>query len=109
MQSVAYFFYRQIGSSKQVNGDKYLFWCDMHEINRMCVVKMKNWMTPDWSTARVMLYPNFYTEEDYHKSLAGETIEKVQLYHLLSAKWWMIHLADKLHTRIHRRKLHNLK
>ncbi len=59
------------------NGDKYLFWCDMHGVNRMYVVKMKNWLTPDWSTARAMLYPNFYTEEDYHKSLAGETVENV--------------------------------
>lgn len=59
------------------NGDKYLFWTDLLDMNRTGVVKMKNWLTPDWSTAKFVLYANYYTEEDYVASQSGQNVEKV--------------------------------
>lgn len=62
------------------NGDKYLFWVDMEGVNRICVVKMSNWLTPDWSTAKVVVWANYYNQEDYEASkswLTGWMVETV--------------------------------
>lgn len=59
------------------NGDKYLFFTDMLDINRIGVVKMTNWLTPDWSTAEFVLWANYYTGEDYKASKNGQHVETV--------------------------------
>lgn len=59
------------------NGDKYMFWADWEGMNRICAVKMKNWLTPDWSTATAVLWANYYNEEDYRAAKAGQTVETV--------------------------------
>ena len=59
------------------NGDKYLYWVDLKDTDRICVMKMKNWLTPDWSTATIIMWANYYTGEDYQKSLNGENVLKV--------------------------------
>lgn len=47
------------------NGDKWLFWVDNTGADRLSCVKMINWRTPDWSTAKTLLYHTFYTAEDF--------------------------------------------
>ena len=59
------------------NGDKWLFWADNIEEDRICVVKMVNWLKPDWSTAKVMTYFSYYTVADYQAAQRGETVERV--------------------------------
>ena len=59
------------------NGDKYVFWVDSSGADRISVVKMENWLKPDWSTAKVVACHSFYTVEDYFASLKGESVEKV--------------------------------
>ena len=59
------------------NGDKYMFWVDSSGADRISVVKMENWLKPDWSTAKVVACHSFYTVEDYFASLKGESVEKV--------------------------------
>lgn len=59
------------------NGDKYLFWVDSTGADRICVVKMENWLKPDWSTATVLTYHSFYTVEDWQASQRGESVEYV--------------------------------
>lgn len=59
------------------NGEKYLFWVDSTESDRLCIVKMDNWLKPDWSTATVLLYHQFYTVEDWQKDQVGESVEYV--------------------------------
>jgi hypothetical protein len=64
------------------NGDKYLFWVDSSGSDRISVVKMENWLKPDWSSAKIIACHSFYTVEDYFASLDGETVEHVP-YELL--------------------------
>ena len=64
------------------NGDKYLFWVDSSGSDRISVVKMENWLKPDWSTAKIIACHSFYTVEDYFASLNGEIVEQVP-YELL--------------------------
>ena len=59
------------------NGDKYLFWVDSSGSDRISVVKMINWLKPDWSTAKILACHSFYTVEDYFAALDGEIVENV--------------------------------
>lgn len=76
------------------NGDKYLFWVDSNSANgeimdangiiepsrnsnRICVVKMENWLKPDWSTATVVMCHKFYTIDDWRVAQAGGVVETV--------------------------------
>ena len=59
------------------NGDKYLFWADMEGVNRMCGIKMKNWLTPDWSTATFVAWANYYNQEDYEAAKTDPFVETV--------------------------------
>ena len=59
------------------NGDKYLFWVDSTGADRLCVVKMENWLKPDWSTATVVTYHTYYTVEDWQAAQRGESVELV--------------------------------
>lgn len=59
------------------NGDKWLFWVDSTGSDRICCVKMNNWLQPDWSTATALLYHTFYTVEDWKASQNGQSVESV--------------------------------
>ena len=59
------------------NGDKYLFWVDSTGSDRLCGVKMENWLKPDWSTATVLTYHGYYTVADWEASKAGQSVEVV--------------------------------
>ena len=59
------------------NGDKYLFWVKSGGADRIAVVKMENWLKPDWSTAKLLVAHGFYTIEDFFASLEGEMVENV--------------------------------
>lgn len=59
------------------NGDKWLFWVDSTGSDRICCVKMENWLKPDWSTAKALLYHTFYTVDDWKAAQNGETVEQV--------------------------------
>lgn len=61
------------------NGDKYLYWVDIDhdEPNRICVVKMENWLKPDWSTATVLTYAKYYTVDDWKAAQEGQYVELV--------------------------------
>lgn len=62
-----------------VNGDKYLYWVDIDhdEPNRICVVKMENWLKPDWDTATVLTYAKYYTVEDWKAAQSGQYVDLV--------------------------------
>ena len=59
------------------NGDKWLFFVDNISDDRICVVKMENWLKPDWSTAKVVAYYSYYTVEDYKAAQEGQNVEQV--------------------------------
>lgn len=68
------------------NGDKYLFWVDSlshngiettRSSNRICVVKMENWLKPDWNTATVLMCHKYYTVEDWVAAQSGQSVETV--------------------------------
>lgn len=59
------------------NGDKYLFWVDSTGADRICGVKMIDWLTPDWSTATALIYHSYYTVADYQAAQAGQTVTTV--------------------------------
>lgn len=61
------------------NGDKYLYWVDIStdDPNRICVVKMENWLKPDWSTAAVLTYAKYYTVDDWKAAQNGQYVELV--------------------------------
>lgn len=61
------------------DGQKYLYWVDIdhNEPNRICVVKMDNWLRPDWSSATVLTYAKYYTVDDYWAAQQGEYVETV--------------------------------
>lgn len=62
-----------------VNGDKYLYWVDIStdDPNRICVVKMDNWLKPDWSTATVLTYAKYYTVQDWKDAQEGVYVDLV--------------------------------
>ena len=59
------------------DGTKYMFWVDSTGPDRLCGVKMDNWLKPDWSTATVLTYHGFYTVEDWKAYQAGGYVDKV--------------------------------
>lgn len=59
------------------NGDKYLYWVDSTDTDRLCGVKMINWLQPDWSTATVLTYHGYYTVEDWQKAQKGDYVDTV--------------------------------
>ena len=59
------------------DGTKYLFWVDSSGSDRLCVVKMDNWLKPDWSTATALLYHRYYTVEDWQNAQNGQAVEFV--------------------------------
>lgn len=59
------------------NGDKYLYWTPEQTPKRICAVKMENWLKPDWSTATVITYSQYYTVADWEAAQTGTTVEKV--------------------------------
>ena len=59
------------------NGDKYLFWVKSAGADFISVVKMENWLKPDWSTAKILTAHSFYTIEDYYASVNGQVVEHV--------------------------------
>lgn len=66
------------------DGTKYLLWVDSRSEDRICGVKMTNWLQPDWSTAVVLTYSNYYTVADWKAAQAGETVDAVS-YELSSS------------------------
>ena len=59
------------------DGTKYLFWVDSTGADRICGVKMDNWLKPDWSTATALLYHSYYTVADYQAAQAGQSVTTV--------------------------------
>ena len=59
------------------NGDKYLFWVDSTGPDRICGVKMINWLQPDWSTATTLTYHSYYTVADWKAEQQGASVERV--------------------------------
>lgn len=59
------------------DGTKYLLWVDNLDQDRLCGVKMENWLKPDWSTAKVLTYTHYYTVEDWKAAQNGETVPLV--------------------------------
>lgn len=59
------------------NGNKYLYWVDNIGSNGICVVKMENWLKPDWSTAAKVLYAGYYTVADWSAAQQGTAVETV--------------------------------
>lgn len=59
------------------DGTKYLFWVDSTASDRLSVVKMDNWLKPDWSTATVLTYHNYYTVADWKAEQTRQTVEHV--------------------------------
>lgn len=57
--------------------NKYLFWVDSKGSDRICGVKMINWLQPDWSTAVTLTYSNYYTVSDWAAAQAGEAVDTV--------------------------------
>ena len=59
------------------DGTKYLFWVDSTQDDRICVVKMDNWLKPDWSTATVLMIHKYYTVDDWLAAKDGQSVETV--------------------------------
>ena len=59
------------------DGTKYLLWVDNLDQDRLCGVKMENWLKPDWSTAQVLTYTHYYTVEDWKASQEGSYVSQV--------------------------------
>ena len=59
------------------DGTKYLFWVDNLDQDRLCGVKMDNWLKPDWSTAKVLLYTHYYSVDDWKAAQAGGYVDQV--------------------------------
>ena len=59
------------------DGQKYLYWNEVLCPNGICVVKMENWLKPDWSTMTKLTYAHYYSMEDYAKAKSGESVEHV--------------------------------
>lgn len=59
------------------DGTKYLLWVDNLDQDRLCGVKMDNWLKPDWSTAKVLTYTHYYTVDDWKAARDGAVVEQV--------------------------------
>ena len=59
------------------DGTKYLLWVDNLDQDRLCGVKMENWLKPDWSTAQVLTYTHYYTVEDWQAAREGADVPLV--------------------------------
>lgn len=59
------------------DGTKYLLWVDNLDQDRLCGVKMENWLKPDWSTAAVLTYTHYYSVEDWKAAQNGEAVPQV--------------------------------
>lgn len=59
------------------DGTKYLLWVDNLDQDRICGVKMENWLKPDWSTATVLTYTHYYTVEDWKAAQGGASVPLV--------------------------------
>ena len=59
------------------DGEKWLFWVDNIREDRICVVRMENWLKPDWSTAKVVSYYSYYTVADFQAAQQGQSVEQV--------------------------------
>ena len=59
------------------DGTKYLLWVDNLDQDRLCGVKMENWLKPDWSTAQVLTYTHYYTVEDWKAAQEGAGVPLV--------------------------------
>ena len=59
------------------DGTKYLLWVDNLDQDRLCGVKMENWLKPDWSTATVLTYTHYYTVADWKAAQNGECVDMV--------------------------------
>lgn len=59
------------------DGTKYLLWVDNLDQDRLCGVKMENWLKPDWSTAKVLTYTHYYTVEDWKAAQNGGYVDMV--------------------------------
>jgi len=59
------------------DGTKYLLWVDNLDQDRLCGVKMDNWLKPDWSTAKVLTYTHYYTVEDWQAAQNGASVPLV--------------------------------
>lgn len=59
------------------DGTKYLFWVDNLDQDRLCGVKMENWLKPDWSTAKALLYTHYYSVDDWKAAQAGAGVPLV--------------------------------
>ena len=59
------------------DGTKYLLWVDNLDQDRLCGVKMENWLKPDWSTATVLTYTHYYTVEDWKAAQEGASVPLV--------------------------------
>ncbi len=59
------------------DGTKYLVWVDSTGSDRLSMVKMDNWLKPDWSTATVITYHGYYTVADWKAATEGVAVEMV--------------------------------
>ena len=59
------------------DGTKYLLWVDNLDQDRLCGVKMENWLKPDWSTAQVLTYTHYYSVADWKAAQNGEYVPQV--------------------------------
>ena len=59
------------------DGTKYLFWVDNLDQDRICGVKMDNWLKPDWSTAKALTYTHHYTVDDWKAAREGASVQLV--------------------------------
>ena len=59
------------------DGTKYLFWVDNLDQDRLCGVKMDNWLKPDWSTATALLYTHYYSVDDWKAAQSGAYVDQV--------------------------------
>ena len=59
------------------DGTKYLLWVDNLDQDRICGVKMENWLKPDWSTAKALTYTHYYSVEDWQAAQAGASVPLV--------------------------------
>ncbi len=59
------------------DGTKYLVWVDSTQVDALVIVKMENWLKPDWSTATMITAHSYYTVEDFWRARAGEYVETV--------------------------------
>lgn len=59
------------------DGTKYLLWVDNLGQDRICIVKMDNWLKPDWSTATAVLYTHYYSVEDWKATQNGTVVDQV--------------------------------